>query len=115
MLAAHYLAPFAGIASLWFIGVIRDRIGIHEDQLFATVFLGSGLLFVGMYRAAAAELASLVAGSRYDSAPPSAWPRSSPSAPRRSPSCSSSRRGAVPAVRGQGSRGTTIGKARNHD
>ncbi len=70
MLAAHYLAPFAGIASLWFIGVIRDRIGIHEDQLFATVFLGSGLLFVGMYRAAAAELASLVAGSRYDSAPP---------------------------------------------
>jgi hypothetical protein len=39
--------PFAGIAFLWFIGVIRDRIGAREDRFFATVFLGSGLLFVG--------------------------------------------------------------------
>ena len=38
------LIPFAGIAFLWFIGVIRDRIGAHEDRFFATVFLGSGLL-----------------------------------------------------------------------
>jgi hypothetical protein len=37
------LIPFAGIAFLWFIGVIRDRIGVHEDRFFATVFLGSGL------------------------------------------------------------------------
>jgi len=42
------LVPFAGIAFLWFIGVIRDRIGQQEDRLFASVFLGSGLLFVGM-------------------------------------------------------------------
>ncbi len=42
------LVPFAGIAFLWFIGVVRDRIGEHEDQFFATVFLGSGLLFVAM-------------------------------------------------------------------
>ena len=42
------LVPFAGIAFLWFIGVIRDRIGEREDRFFATVFLGSGLLFVGM-------------------------------------------------------------------
>ena len=42
------LLPFAGIAFLWFIGVVRDRIGEGEDRLFATVFLGSGLLFVGM-------------------------------------------------------------------
>ena len=69
-ISALYLAPFAGIAFLWFIGVIRDRIGIHEDQLFSTVFLGSGLLFVGMYWAAAAQLAGLVAGNRYDAAPP---------------------------------------------
>ena len=40
--------PFAGIAFLWFIGVIRDRIGQHEDRFFATVLLGSGLLFVAM-------------------------------------------------------------------
>ena len=31
--------PFAGIAFLWFIGVIRDRIGGREDRFFATVFL----------------------------------------------------------------------------
>ena len=42
------LAPFAGIAFLWFIGVIRDQIGAVEDRLFSTVFLGSGLLFVAM-------------------------------------------------------------------
>jgi hypothetical protein len=49
-----YLVPFAGIAFLWFIGVIRDRIGHREDRFFATVFLGSGLLFVAMIFAAAA-------------------------------------------------------------
>jgi hypothetical protein len=42
------LVPFAGIAFLWFMGVVRDRLGEYEDQLFATVFLGSGLLFLGM-------------------------------------------------------------------
>jgi len=42
------LVPFAGIAFLWFMGVIRDRIGELEDRFFATVFLGSGLLFVAM-------------------------------------------------------------------
>lgn len=42
------LLPFAGIAFLWFIGVVRDRLGEHEDRLFATVFLGSGLLFLAM-------------------------------------------------------------------
>jgi hypothetical protein len=43
---AIQLAPFAGIAFLWFIGVLRNRLGKLEDQFFATVFLGSGLLFV---------------------------------------------------------------------
>jgi hypothetical protein len=42
------LIPFAGIAFMWFIGVLRDRLGILEDQFFATVFLGSGYLFLGM-------------------------------------------------------------------
>jgi hypothetical protein len=69
-IASLYVAPFAGIAFLWFIGVIRARIGAREDQLFATVFLGSGLLFVGMYWAGAAQYASLVAGNRFDAAPP---------------------------------------------
>jgi hypothetical protein len=46
--SAVALIPFAGISFLWFIGVIRSRLGAHEDKLFATVFLGSGLLFVGL-------------------------------------------------------------------
>jgi hypothetical protein len=48
------LVPFAGIAFLWFIGVIRDRIGRSEDQFFSSVFFGSGLLFLAMVFASAA-------------------------------------------------------------
>jgi len=42
------LLPFAGIAFLWFMGVLRDRMGTNEDRFLATVFLGSGLLFLGL-------------------------------------------------------------------
>ncbi len=70
IVASLYLIPFAGIAFLWFIGVIRDRIGAHEDRFLATVFLGSGLLFVAMLWGAAAAMASLSAANRYDAAPP---------------------------------------------
>ena len=63
------LVPFAGIAFLWFIGVIRDRIGAHEDRFFATVFLGSGLLFVGMLFVAAAVGGGLIAASSGSSGP----------------------------------------------
>ncbi len=65
------LIPFAGIAFLWFIGVIRDRIGAHEDRFFATVFLGSGLLFVGMMFVGAAVAGGIVAGIA-SSGPPGA-------------------------------------------
>src|SRR6516162_8811304 len=60
------LVPFAGIAFLWFIGVLRDRIGEREDRFFATVFLGSGLLFVAMIFVAAAVAGATIAaaGSR---------------------------------------------------
>jgi hypothetical protein len=54
------LVPFAGIAFLWFVGVLRDRIGGREDRFFATVFLGSGLLFVGMFFSAAAIAGGLL-------------------------------------------------------
>jgi hypothetical protein len=46
--------PFAGIAFLWFLGVIRDRMGYLEDQFFSTLFLGSGLLYIGLTLTAAA-------------------------------------------------------------
>jgi hypothetical protein len=55
------LVPFAGIAFLWFVGVIRDRIGPFEDRFFATVFLGSGLLFIAMLFVAAAVAGGLLA------------------------------------------------------
>lgn len=45
---AMALMPFAGIAFLWFLGVVRHHLGEYEDQFFATVSLGSGLLFVAM-------------------------------------------------------------------
>lgn len=63
------LVPFAGIAFLWFIGVLRDRIGEREDRFFATVFLGSGLLFVGMFLVAAAVAGALVAGATSSAQP----------------------------------------------
>ena len=54
------LVPFAGIAFLWFIGVLRDRLGASEDKFFATVFFGSGLLFLGMLFGAAAVAGALI-------------------------------------------------------
>ena len=62
------LVPFAGIAFLWFIGVVRDRIGQREDRFFASVFLGSGLLFVAMLFAAAAFAGGLIANAAAGSA-----------------------------------------------
>lgn len=40
------LVPFAGIAFLWFTGVIRDRLRDREDRFFATIFFGSGIIYV---------------------------------------------------------------------
>jgi hypothetical protein len=60
VLLALGLVPFAGIAFLWFVGVIRDRVGEAEDRFFATAFLGSGLLFVGMLFVASAVATGLV-------------------------------------------------------
>jgi hypothetical protein len=54
------LVPFAGIAFLWFVGVVRDRVGEAEDRFFATAFLGSGLLFVGMLFVASAVAGGLI-------------------------------------------------------
>lgn len=55
------LIPFAGLAFLWFVGVVRDRIGAAEDRFFATVFLGTGLLFVAMLFVAGAVAGGLIA------------------------------------------------------
>ena len=54
------LVPIAGIAFLWFIGVIRDRMGQLEDKFFSSVFFGSGLLFLAMTFVAAALAGGLL-------------------------------------------------------
>lgn len=72
-LVGLYLAPFAGIAFLWFVAAIRSHLGEREDRFFATVLLGSGILFVAMLFAASAAAGSLVAGVKFlDEPPPSA-------------------------------------------
>ena len=54
------LVPFAGAAFLWFVGALRDKLGAREDQFFATVFLGSGLLVLAMLFAAAAVVGAII-------------------------------------------------------
>jgi hypothetical protein len=49
---------FATVAFLWFIGVIRGRIGDHEPKLFGTVFFGASILFSGLLFLGASLLAS---------------------------------------------------------
>ena len=64
---AMNLRPFSGIAFLWFMGVVRNRLGNLEDRFFATVFLGSGLLYVAMMfiggAVASATISLLASGS----------------------------------------------------
>jgi hypothetical protein len=57
---ATKLMPFAGITFLWFIGVVRDNLGRYEDRFFASVLLGSGLLFLAMMFVSTAVAAALV-------------------------------------------------------
>lgn len=60
LLLGLHLVPFAGIAFLWFIGVVRDWLGSKEDQFISTVFFGSGLLFVAMMFVLAAIAGSTI-------------------------------------------------------
>lgn len=39
------LLTLSTIGFLWFMGVIRDRIGANEPKLYGTVFMGGGIVF----------------------------------------------------------------------
>ncbi|SDN25789.1 hypothetical protein SAMN04487981_104235 [Streptomyces sp. cf386] len=54
------LLPFAGIAFLWFMGAVREQVGEGEDRFFATVFLGSGLVFVATLFGAASAAGTVL-------------------------------------------------------
>ena len=52
------LSIVSAVSFLWFVAVIRRRVGDREDRFFATVFLGSGVLLTGVMLTGAAALAS---------------------------------------------------------
>ncbi|WP_438309972.1 hypothetical protein ACSHWO_03285 [Streptomyces sp. HUAS TT3] len=65
--AAVHLVPFAGIAFLWFMGALRAHTGEAEDRFLATVFLGSGLVFVAALFGATAAAGTVLAEGRPES------------------------------------------------
>lgn len=62
--AAAFLMPIAGITFLWFVGVVRDRLGQLEDRFFSSVMFGSALLFLAMIFVAMAFAGGLLAVAR---------------------------------------------------
>lgn len=64
------LIPFAGIAFLWFVGALRDRLGDLEDRFFSTVFLGSSLLFLATLFTSAAAIGAIILAFAADSSNP---------------------------------------------
>ncbi|MFF8260804.1 hypothetical protein [Streptomyces virginiae] len=57
---ALQIVPFAGIFFLWFMGALRAHTGEAEDRFVATVFLGSGFVFVATLFAAAAATGTVL-------------------------------------------------------
>lgn len=54
------MVSYAGIAFLWFVGVVRDYLGDLEDRFFSTVFFGSSLLFLAMIFTASAMTGAIL-------------------------------------------------------
>ena len=63
------LAAVSAVAFLWFVAVIRRRMGDREDKFFSTVFLGSAILYMASWLVAAASVSSIaVAYERFGDA-----------------------------------------------
>jgi hypothetical protein len=58
VIAGLQIIPIAAIGLLWFIAVVRRRIGDREDKLFSTVFLGGGLMYTAMVLVGSAAVAA---------------------------------------------------------
>lgn len=52
------VASIAAVALLWFVAVVRRRVGDREDRFFSTAFLGSAIVYVGLWLVGAANLAA---------------------------------------------------------
>ncbi|MDH4277052.1 MAG: hypothetical protein OEW83_03090 [Acidimicrobiia bacterium] len=69
LIASLSLASIGSIAFLWFVAVIRRRLGDLEDRFFATVFLSSGIVYVAVWLIGAGALAApAVAMTQLDAA-----------------------------------------------
>ncbi len=64
LLLALNLTSVATVAFLWFVAVIRRRIGTREDQFFSTVFVGSGIVLIVSRLLATAAAVSPAIGAR---------------------------------------------------
>lgn len=58
-----YLVPFVGIAFVWFVAAVRERIGHGEGLFFSTVFLGSALLFTATIFVTGAAAGAMLAAA----------------------------------------------------
>lgn len=63
------LVSISAIAFLWFVAVIRRRLGDREDRFFGTVFFGASIAYVGVWLVAAAVMAGpVIVLSAFDNA-----------------------------------------------
>ena len=74
LIIALNLTSISAVAFLWFVAVVRRRVGDREDRFFSTVFLGSAILYTAIYivgavaAAAPAIAVSLLDGGYVDKA-----------------------------------------------
>lgn len=61
LLAGLNLGTFASMAFLWFVAVLRNRVGEREDKFFGTVFIGSALMYAILWVIGLASLAAIPA------------------------------------------------------
>lgn len=67
------LASVSAVAFLWFVAVVRRRVGDREDRFFATVFMGSAVVYVGIWITAAAIVAAPAVLHGFDDTAPLGW------------------------------------------
>lgn len=70
VILAVNLAAVSSVLFVWFVAVIRRRVGDRENRFFGTVFLGSALLLAGSWLTAAVFFAApAVAANTFDVVP----------------------------------------------
>jgi len=70
MILALNLMTMSSIMFVWFVAVIRRRVGERENRFFGTVFFGSALLLTGAWLVAAVFWAApAIAGQAFDTVP----------------------------------------------